>query len=97
NSGGREPLGANSACGCVCCAGVFWTFWLGWENRLRQALPSATMFLFAVPMVSPAGGDFLNQRSGHSAEPLQFGRASCDAFGAVSLDYELLCPARGLG
>src|SRR5208283_3010491 len=97
NSRCRQPLGANSACGCVCCAGSFWTFAAGSGNRLAQAAAFAHIVLIAVPMVSPAGGDFLNQRSGHSAEPLQFGRASCDAFGAVSLDYELLCPARGLG
>ena len=95
NPGGRKPLGANPACGCVCCAGIFWTFAAGSGNRLAQAAAFAHIVLIAVPMVSLARGDFLDQRSGHSAESLQFRSAGGDAFGAIPLDYKLLCPARG--
>src|ERR1700676_1729029 len=57
----------------------------------------ADNIFFAVSLVPVARGNFTDQRPGDSAEPIQYRRPGRDAFRAISLDYELLCPPRSRG
>ena len=61
---------------------------------MAEADSVAHAVFFAVSLVPAAGGDFADQGPGDSAEPLQLRRAGGDAFGAVSVDHQLLCAPR---
>ncbi len=76
---------------------VFGLSRLARDTGWRKLIPSLTLFSSQFLWFLLPGGDFADQGSGDSAEPLQFGRAGRHAFGAVSLDHQLLCAPRSRG
>ena len=68
---------------------------LGQQIGWRATGASADAVLNTIPLVPPAHGIDFGGGLAHHAKPLQQWRAGGHAFGAISVDHQLLCAARG--